>query len=47
MGKKTHRSAIKFTLRCDYRRTVDEIYFDCGAFFVVFLLKIVPFISRR
>ncbi len=31
--KKTHRSRNKNGLRCVYRRTVDEINFDCGAFF--------------
>jgi hypothetical protein len=36
MRQKTHRSRNKFTLRCDYRRTVDEINFDCGAFFTRF-----------
>lgn len=29
--QKTDCSATKFTLRCSYRRTVDEINFDCGA----------------
>ena len=32
---KLHCGANLFRLRCDYRRTVDEIYFDCGAFFDV------------
>ncbi len=30
--QKTHRSRNKIALRCGYRRTVDEINFDCGAF---------------
>ena len=37
--KKLHRSRNKFALRCVYRRTVDEIYFDCGANFGVFLTE--------
>ncbi len=32
-SQKTHRSRNKNGLRCVYRHTVDEIYFDCGAFF--------------
>ena len=32
-NKKMHRSRNKNGLRCVYRRTVDEIYFDCVAFF--------------
>ena len=32
-GQNLHRSPNSVTLRCDYRRTVDEIYLHCGAFF--------------
>ena len=35
MMKKTHRSVTFFALRCDYRRTAVQIYFDCGAIFEV------------
>ena len=31
-----HRSVNKFRLRCGYRRTAVQIYFDCGAIFSVF-----------
>ncbi len=35
MMKKTHSSVTFFALRCDYRRTAVQIYFDCGAIFEV------------
>jgi hypothetical protein len=31
-----HRSVNKFRLRCGYRRTVVQIYLDCGAFYSTF-----------
>ena len=39
-SSKTHCGGNKFALRCDYSCTVDEIYFDCGAFFEGFCVTL-------
>jgi hypothetical protein len=39
--------ANKFRLRSGYRRTAVQIYFDCGAFFDVFLRSYICLIEKN